>query len=303
MTAWSIEGISALASCLGKPMMMDEMTARVCQNGVGRTDYVRVLVEFDASKALKTEVKIEYTDMEKTVRGTKMVKVMYDWIPEGCMHCKVFGHSLDKCTKRPRTMEEIKAKAEAEEQAKRMIEVKNGKEVEGKQNREGGWQQQKRNVQNYRNAYRQEYREKNAGVDKGKNIAINGEMSIGTEHASSKPSGSKTNNSNSKTPKKNSNQFEALNSLVEDDNDELRMLKDRQVVDVFLNKKLQPTCTEAKDWAKDMRKYFNEQWEIDRLKEQEEANKNSEDVLEERNGMAQTMVADTVIGLSKNTLN
>lgn len=69
MEAWSKEGISALTSCLGKPLMMDEVTARMCQHGIGRTDYARVLVEFEASKVMKNEIKIEYTDKEKKVKG------------------------------------------------------------------------------------------------------------------------------------------------------------------------------------------------------------------------------------------
>ena len=52
MEACSMEGISALSSCLGKPFMMDDMTAKLCQFGIGKSDYGRVLVELDAMKVI-----------------------------------------------------------------------------------------------------------------------------------------------------------------------------------------------------------------------------------------------------------
>ena len=60
MEARSKDGISAMASCLGKPKMMDSITAKMCQLGVGRSDYARVLVELDAKEGIRDEIKIEY---------------------------------------------------------------------------------------------------------------------------------------------------------------------------------------------------------------------------------------------------
>ncbi|PWA89784.1 RNA-directed DNA polymerase, eukaryota, Reverse transcriptase zinc-binding domain protein [Artemisia annua] len=139
-----------------------------------------------------------------------------------------------------------------------MNDAKANNEGEGRQSKEGEWQQQKRNVQYKRNNYRQVYREKNTGVDMGKNENRGVGHNNGTGHNASTSSGN--------------------------DNVELRILKDRMLVDVFLEKKLQPTCAETSKWTKDMIRYFKDQWEIDRLKEKEEASKNQEDVLEERNG-------------------
>ncbi|PWA81906.1 RNA-directed DNA polymerase, eukaryota, Reverse transcriptase zinc-binding domain protein [Artemisia annua] len=268
-----------------------------CFSKQSRTDYARVLVEFDACKALKTEIKIEYTNKEKVVKGTKQVSVVYDWTPDSCLHCKVFGHSLEKCTKRPRTEEEIKAKVEEEERVKRLNETKANKEAKNRQNKEGEWQQHKRNVQNKRNNYRQEYREKNAGVDKGKNVVREVGVNRNNGNNASAPSGSKASTSAVEETNKSKNQFEVLNSVMEDDNVELRMLKDRMVVDVFWNKKIQPNCNESSNWTQDMIRYFKDQWEIDRLKEKEEASKNQEYVFEGMNGMAQTVADDNVIGL------
>ncbi|GJT93498.1 zinc knuckle CX2CX4HX4C containing protein [Tanacetum coccineum] len=50
MEAWIVEGISAQASSLGKPIIMDEITAKMCKTWEGRLGYARVLVELNAEK-------------------------------------------------------------------------------------------------------------------------------------------------------------------------------------------------------------------------------------------------------------
>ncbi|GKE11366.1 RNA-directed DNA polymerase, eukaryota, reverse transcriptase zinc-binding domain protein [Tanacetum coccineum] len=107
MEAWTNVGISAIASCLGKPKIMDSMTTYVCKSGMGRTEFDRVLVEIEAIKGLKDEIELQYIDKNQVVKGTKNVKVEYDWKPPVCSHCNVFGHSFEKCSKRTRTIEKI----------------------------------------------------------------------------------------------------------------------------------------------------------------------------------------------------
>ena len=41
------------------------------------------------------------------MKGTKNVKVTYDWKPPLCSHCNVFGHDYKGCKSRVRTDEEI----------------------------------------------------------------------------------------------------------------------------------------------------------------------------------------------------
>ncbi|GKE28450.1 RNA-directed DNA polymerase, eukaryota, reverse transcriptase zinc-binding domain protein [Tanacetum coccineum] len=74
MEAWTTKGISVVSSSMGRPLIMDSMTAYVCKNGVGRTKYGRVT---------------------------------YDWKPPVCSHCLVFGHDHKNCKVRVRTTEEI----------------------------------------------------------------------------------------------------------------------------------------------------------------------------------------------------
>ncbi|PWA35942.1 hypothetical protein CTI12_AA604430 [Artemisia annua] len=203
---------------------------------VGRADYARVLVEVEAEKQMRSKIKIEYIDMNKCLKGIKVVKVEYDWKPECCSHCKVFGHTFEMSNVRQRTEKEIQEKR------------KNGEND----------------------------RKKNGENDKGKGVA--------QDNASTSTSKAASNGTSVKP-------------------DELRILKDRMVVDVYLNNKIQPTCAEDKNWTKDMEDYFNKQWDIDRLKEKENEEMNVEDAMEGRNDMTQTVAKENVTCLRKNILN
>ncbi|GJW94747.1 hypothetical protein Tco_0174419 [Tanacetum coccineum] len=72
--AWSVEGISAIASSLGRAVMMDTNTAAMCHKGIGNFDFARVLVEMDAKKELKKEIMIQYRDKNNNVKGSKTAK-------------------------------------------------------------------------------------------------------------------------------------------------------------------------------------------------------------------------------------
>ena len=63
------------------------------------------------------------------------------------------------------------------------------------------------------------------------------------------------------------NRYEALSNETTEEVCEVQSLKDKLVVDEFLNNKLQPTGTELKSWTKDIEEYFKRQRAIDRSKE------------------------------------
>ncbi|GKC01623.1 ATPase, F1/V1/A1 complex, alpha/beta subunit, partial [Tanacetum coccineum] len=99
LEAWCLEGISALASSLGRPILMDSMTVMMCHKGVGNLGFARVLVEMEAIKELKMEIEIQYMDKENNIKGSKKVQVKYDWKPPVCTHCEVSGHESKHCNK------------------------------------------------------------------------------------------------------------------------------------------------------------------------------------------------------------
>nr|GEW45498.1 hypothetical protein [Tanacetum cinerariifolium] len=73
LEALSKEVISALASSLGKLVIMDAMTAKRCILGEGWVDFARILVEFDVKIRFKEN--IEYKDKDNTKKDSKHVKV------------------------------------------------------------------------------------------------------------------------------------------------------------------------------------------------------------------------------------
>ncbi|GJW70337.1 RNA-directed DNA polymerase, eukaryota, reverse transcriptase zinc-binding domain protein [Tanacetum coccineum] len=71
MEAWTVKGISKIASSLGKPIIMDAMTTNLCQYGSGRVGYARVLVEIAVKNGFQEEIEICYRDDENNTIGVK----------------------------------------------------------------------------------------------------------------------------------------------------------------------------------------------------------------------------------------
>ncbi|GJY18427.1 ribonuclease H-like domain-containing protein, partial [Tanacetum coccineum] len=67
LETWIVKGISAIASGLGKPLIVDKTTTRMCKDGTGNIGYARVLVEINADKEFKENIEICYkSDDQKT---------------------------------------------------------------------------------------------------------------------------------------------------------------------------------------------------------------------------------------------
>ncbi|GKB39980.1 zinc knuckle CX2CX4HX4C containing protein [Tanacetum coccineum] len=99
LETWTKSDISALASRLGKPLVMYTITAEICKKGVGRVKYARVLVEVPANKNVPEEIEVVYKDKDRVELCRKKITVKFDWIPLRCSKCCVFGHDLSSCGK------------------------------------------------------------------------------------------------------------------------------------------------------------------------------------------------------------
>ncbi|GJZ34168.1 RNA-directed DNA polymerase, eukaryota, reverse transcriptase zinc-binding domain protein [Tanacetum coccineum] len=62
LEAWTVRGISALASRLGRPIMMDQVTAEMCRARTGRLGYARVLIEINAEEECHDKIEINYVN-------------------------------------------------------------------------------------------------------------------------------------------------------------------------------------------------------------------------------------------------
>ncbi|GKE79467.1 RNA-directed DNA polymerase, eukaryota, reverse transcriptase zinc-binding domain protein, partial [Tanacetum coccineum] len=100
LEAWSQKGLSTLASRIGKPLIMDAMTTKMCNEGMRSLRYARILIEANATKGLVDYIEVLYLNKTSGEQHVKKVKVEYDWKPQSCQQCGVFGHSVVNCPKR-----------------------------------------------------------------------------------------------------------------------------------------------------------------------------------------------------------
>ncbi|GJZ73074.1 hypothetical protein Tco_0637220 [Tanacetum coccineum] len=81
--------------------------------GIAR--YARVLIEVSAKKILANDMEIVYKNAEGKVQCKKSVKVEYDWKPQMCSECGVFGHTYSRFYK---NVANINTKTELEKKNK-----------------------------------------------------------------------------------------------------------------------------------------------------------------------------------------
>lgn len=84
------EGISYIASGVGRPLYMDRATA----NGT-RLDFAKVCIEIDAMTDIPEKLRLEIEDNCATE-----IEVEVPWLPEKCTKCEAFGHI---CKQKQRT--------------------------------------------------------------------------------------------------------------------------------------------------------------------------------------------------------
>ncbi|GKA68205.1 RNA-directed DNA polymerase, eukaryota, reverse transcriptase zinc-binding domain protein [Tanacetum coccineum] len=278
LEAWCVKGISALASDLGKPILIDTMTANMCHKGIG-----------------------------KNIKGSKKVQVMYDWMPPVCTHCKVFGHDKRRCMNGGAVMndktvtntdEKIndnagKGKGSQQDSNANVMEQGQWKNYKNEYNRNGGYANYKINPQNQRQnngswrmgrpeINKKEYRKRqnvaeNNMKNKESSNLNNNQWKVGEEVVNE--------------IRNSANKYYVLYSLPEDNDSELRTLKERIIVVKFLKDKVQLTIKESITWSKDMIEYFKTKWDEDRLKESNAGNDTGEmkDVLELNEGTAKVI--------------
>nr|XP_043639257.1 uncharacterized protein LOC122610328 [Erigeron canadensis] len=97
LAAYSDDGLSMLASKIGKPKMLDSYTTTMCNESWGRSSFARAMIEILADQALKDELKIAIPIMEEEGFVKESMRVEYEWKPPRCASCCIFGHSDAQC--------------------------------------------------------------------------------------------------------------------------------------------------------------------------------------------------------------
>ncbi|GKB59409.1 retrotransposon protein, putative, ty1-copia subclass [Tanacetum coccineum] len=99
VTAFSNDGLSAIATKLGTPLMLDSYTSDMCMQSWGRLSYARVMIELRADMELKDNIVVAMPRIKKEGHYLCNVRVEYEWKPPRCTSCKVFGHIHEECLK------------------------------------------------------------------------------------------------------------------------------------------------------------------------------------------------------------
>ncbi|GJU02367.1 cytokinin dehydrogenase 3-like protein [Tanacetum coccineum] len=99
VTAFSEDGLSAIATKLGTPLMLDSYTSDMCMQSWGRLSYARVMIELRAYVELKDNIVVAMPKITMEGHYTCNVRVEYEWKPPRCSSCRVFGHIHKECLK------------------------------------------------------------------------------------------------------------------------------------------------------------------------------------------------------------
>ncbi|GJR00893.1 ribonuclease H-like domain-containing protein [Tanacetum coccineum] len=105
LVAYSADGLSLIATQVGKPIMLDAFTSSMSENAWGRIRFARALMELNVKSGLKHEVSMDIPLEDGSGHTKEVIKVEYEWKPPHCVECKIFGHINDKCPKRVTIME------------------------------------------------------------------------------------------------------------------------------------------------------------------------------------------------------
>ncbi|GJZ13400.1 EF-hand domain pair containing protein [Tanacetum coccineum] len=99
VTAFSEDGLCAIATKLGTPLMLNLYTADMCMQSWGMTSYARAMIELRADVELKDNIMAAMPKITREGYNTCNIRVEYEWKPSRCACCKVFGHVVEECPK------------------------------------------------------------------------------------------------------------------------------------------------------------------------------------------------------------
>ncbi|XP_028059832.1 uncharacterized protein LOC114263483 [Camellia sinensis] len=83
---WDGDGLSRVASAVGVPLLLDQLTS-----SGSRISFARVCVDILAVSAFPDSFALTSGDDSITIQ------VEYQGVPSRCMHCQVFGHDTKTC--------------------------------------------------------------------------------------------------------------------------------------------------------------------------------------------------------------
>lgn len=100
LVCYTDDGLSAIATKLVKPLMVDSYTSNMCVKAWGRPSFARAMIEVSSDSELKDKIVVVIPKLESIGYTKCDIKVEYEWKPPICAGCKVFGYDESNCTKK-----------------------------------------------------------------------------------------------------------------------------------------------------------------------------------------------------------
>ncbi|GKB37416.1 zf-CCHC domain-containing protein [Tanacetum coccineum] len=94
------DGISLIASFIGKPVMLDSFTNSMCNDSWGRSSFARCLIEVNSKADFVDVATIGIPSLTGEYFTKETIRVEYEWRPPRCDEFKIFGHVHDHCPKK-----------------------------------------------------------------------------------------------------------------------------------------------------------------------------------------------------------
>ncbi|GJZ21730.1 zinc knuckle CX2CX4HX4C containing protein [Tanacetum coccineum] len=94
------DGISLIATFIGKLVMLDSYTSSMCNDSWGMSNFARCLIKVNLKADLVDVVTIGIPSLFEDDFTKETIRVEYEWRPPRCDTCKIFGHVHDYCPKK-----------------------------------------------------------------------------------------------------------------------------------------------------------------------------------------------------------
>nr|KAJ0216926.1 hypothetical protein LSAT_V11C300156760 [Lactuca sativa] len=94
---WNSKGNTLIANEIGKPIAMDKITQKMCNEHWGRPAFMRFLIEMSAESEWMKELSVVSIDFGTGEKVESKCRVEYAWRPHVCNNCKVYGHKNSNC--------------------------------------------------------------------------------------------------------------------------------------------------------------------------------------------------------------
>nr|GEU80809.1 zinc knuckle CX2CX4HX4C [Tanacetum cinerariifolium] len=94
------DGISLIATFIGKPVMLNLYTSSMCNDSWGRSSFAWCLIKVNLEADLVDVVTIGIPSLTGDGFTKETIHVEYEWKPPRCDICKIFSHVHDHCLKK-----------------------------------------------------------------------------------------------------------------------------------------------------------------------------------------------------------